>query len=372
MSEYTRMAKGVFTSTGGAQVVNLPFQPDFVRLMNYTTSAAAATSQNVVAAQWDSTMGQGFAIQQGYNATPTLIWDVVATNGISTFSAGQMLQFGAQQQVVTITKADPAIVTVTGHGYSSGDVVMFQGLIQSGSTGMQQIAGMPFTITVSDANTFSIPYNTNQSNFTGISGSPSGAYVKKVLYPNVYAPGVSVISKITTGTTTTIDTTSAHNLVVGQEVAFRIPSAFGTIQLNSLPNVQTPGAPVYGYVTSVTDYNTVVVNINSTGYTAFNTNQAMASNFKGQFPEIVAVGDVNNGGAAITSTSVLYPPQYTMPIGTTTVNSIGGPGIAGAFFNNSAQGFIVGIGAGTALTTSKLVGATGNVVYWQAFLHDLG
>ncbi len=30
MTEYSRMAKGKFTSTGSAQVINLPFQPDAV------------------------------------------------------------------------------------------------------------------------------------------------------------------------------------------------------------------------------------------------------------------------------------------------------------------------------------------------------
>jgi hypothetical protein len=362
------MAKGKFTSTGGAQIVNLPFQPDYVELINYTASAAF-TDHRVLSAQWDVNMGQGFAITQVKNTTYQT--DSVIANGISTFSAGLLLQYGARQQVVTITKANPAVVTVTGHGYSTGDVVVFQGLYQSASTGMPQIDGIPFTITVSDANTFTIPWNTNQSEYTGISASPSGAYVKKVLYPYLYAPGTSVISAITTGTTTTIDTTSAHNLVVGQEVAFRVPSSWGTTELNSLPNTTVPGSPVYGYVVAVTDYNTVVVNINSTSYTAFDSNQAFASVSGQQFAQMVAVGDVNTGGVAISSGSALYPSPYTMPIGTTTVNTINGPAIKGAYFNNTSQGFIVGAGACVTDTAAVLVGAASDVIYWRAFLHDM-
>lgn len=371
MTEYSRMAKGSFTSTGGAQAVYLPFTPDYVEFTNYTVANSAASSQNIASATWDANMGQGFAVIQGYNATPTLIYDTVTTNGISTFSAGQMLQYGAAQQVVTLTKASPAVVTVTGHGYSSGDVVIFQGLYQSASTGMPQIDGIPFTITVSDANTFSIPWNTNQSAYTGISGSPSGALVKKVLYPFLYAPGQCVISAVTTGTTTTIDTASAHNFVVGQEVAFRVPSSWGTTELNSLPNSSIPGSPIYGYVLSVTDYNTFIVNINSTNYTAFDSNQAFASVSGQQFAQVVAVGDVNTGGTVISSGSALYPPPSTMPIGTTTVNTINGPAIRGAFFNNTRNGFAIGIGAGTVLTTGVLVGATSDVIYWRAYLHDI-
>lgn len=372
MAEYSKMAKGKFTSTGAAQIINLPFQPDFVRMMNYTTSAAAATSQNVVAAQWDANMGQGFAIQQGYNATPAIIWDVVSTGGISTFSAGQLLQFGPTLAISGITKASPAsVTTTTNHNLASGDVVVFQGLYQSSTTGMQQIQGIPFTVTVTGATTFTIPWNTNQSAYTALSGSPSGATVKKVLYPYIYFPGETVISAITLGTTTTIDTADAHNFKVGQEVAFRIPSAWGTVELNSLPNTLTPGSPVYGYVIAVTDYNTVVVNIDSSAMTAFTSNVSFAGTPGRSFAQIVAVGDVNTGGTAISSGSALYPPPQYMPIGTTLVNTINGPAINGAFVNNSAQGFIIGAGAGGVLTTSVLVGASGNVIYWEAYFHDM-
>ena len=376
MTEYSRMAHGTFTSTGAAKVVNLPFQPDQVELWNYSAAGTPA-NHGVPYAFWDSNMGQGFAYENvfaSFGTTPAVLalsTDTVIANGISTFAAGSLLQYGASQQVVSITKANPAVVTVTGHGYATGDVVILTGLYQSSSTGMQQIAGIPFTITVTGANTFTIPWNTNQSNYTALSGSPTGASVKKVLYPYLYLPGVSFISGITTGTTTTIDTTDAHNFVVGQEVAFRVPTAWGTTQLNSLPNTLIPGSPIYGYVVAVTDYNTVVVNINSTGYTSFNSNQPFASFAGEQFPQIVAVGDVNTGGVQISAGSQLYPPPYSMPIGTTKVNTINGPAIMGAYVNNTAQGFVIGAGAGTNDAASVLVGANGNTIFWRAYLHDM-
>lgn len=372
MAEYSRIAKGSFTSTGAAQIVQLPFQPDAIEMWNYSSFATPA-NHGVPYAYWDKNMGQGFAVEEVFNATPVLSTDIVSTNGFSSFAAGQLLQYGAAIQISGITKANPAVVTTgSNHGLASGDVVILTGLAQSATTGMQQIAGIPFTVTVTGATTFTIPWNTNQSNFTALSGSPSGAYVKKVLYPYLYEPGVSFISAITTGTTTTIDTTCAHNLVVGQKVAFRIPIVYGTTQLNSLPNSVTPGSPIYGYVISVTDYNTVVVNINSTGYTSFNSNQAYLSYQSGlQFAQMVAVGDVNTGGVQISSGSALYPPPYTMPIGTTKVNTINGPAILGSYINNTSQGFVIGAGAGATDTSSVLVGANGNVIFWRAYLHDM-
>lgn len=370
MTEYSRMAKGFFTSTGAAQVINLPFQPDSVEMWNYSSFGTPA-NHGVPYAYWDVNMGQGFAVEQVFNATPVLSTDIVISNGISSFAAGQLLQYGAQKQIVSITKANPAVVTVTGHGLKSGDVVILTGLYQSATTGMQQIAGMPFTVTVTGVDTFTIPWNTNQSNYTALSASPAGAYMRKVLYPYLYFPGTSFISAITTGTTTTIDTTCSHNLVVGQEVAFRIPTIWGTYQLNSLPNSQIPGSPIYGYVIAVTDYNTVVVNINSSAYTAYNSNQTFAS-FPGEFfPQMVAVGDVNTGGVQISSGSALYPPPYSVQIGTTRVNTINGPAIMGAYVNNTAQGFTIGAGAGATDALSVLVGANGNVIYWKAYLSDM-
>lgn len=380
MTEYSRMAKGRFTSTGQAQIINLPFQPDFVEFINYTASASGADN-GVPMAWWDANMGQAVAVIDRFEAANQLTTDTVDTNGISTFSAGLMLQYGATQSVSTITKADPAVVTATAaHGLKSGDVVVFQNLYQTATTGMPQIDGIPFTVTVTGATTFTIAWNTNQSEYTAYDTATAteDATFKQVLYPYLYAPGVAIIGGITTGATTTIDTTSAHNFVVGQEVAIRMPTivgvtptAWGDSRYNSLPNNITPGSPIYAYVVAVTDYNTVVVDINSTGYTAFNSNIPVANVNGLQYPQIVAVGDVNTGGVPISSGSALYPPPFTRPIGTTTVNTINGPAIQGAFFNNTSQGFIIGAGAAEGDASAILVGSAEDVIYWRAFLHDI-
>ena len=364
MAEYSRFARGTFVSSGAAQAIYLPFTPQIIRMTNYTEAATPAQN-GVPFANWDVSMGQGGGIMQIFNATPVLTTDNITTNGFSTFSAGLMLQYGAAQQIVGLTKASPAEVTVTAHGYSTGDVVILDGLYQSATTGMPQIAGMPFVITVTAADTFTIPWNTNQSAYTALSGSPTGASVRKILYPFLYAPGVSYISAITLAATTTIDTTAPHNLVVGSQVGFRIPSAWGTTQLNPNGNASFPGQLQTGYVTSVTDANTVVVNINSAAFTAFNSNQAVASVAGQGFPQMVAVGDVNSGGVAYSGGN-LYPSPVVNGVST-----INGPAISGAFVNNTRQGFYIGAGAGRVLTTASLVGASGNVIYWKASLSDL-
>jgi hypothetical protein len=364
MAEYSRLAKGSFTTPASIVNVNvkLPFIPDTVKWWNYT-ARGTPTDTYIAGGYWDISMGQGFATVDKF-ATANLTTANVTTNGISTLSAGLLLQYGAQKQIVSATAANPAVFTVTGHGYGVGDVVVFQGLYQTPTTGMPQMAGIPFVITAVTTNTFTVQWDASGSNYTALSASPTGAFVKKVLYPSLYLPNVSFISAITTGTSTTIKTTNPHHMKVGQEVGFHIPASWGTIQLNELPNNLIPASPVYGYIVSVTDFQTVVVNINSTGFTAFNPNQTVASVPGLSFPQMVAVGDVNTGGDPISVGSQLYPPPtFLSATGSGSFTTINGPAIQGAFVNNTFQGFIFG--------TNLLVAAqTSSVIYYEATLHD--
>jgi hypothetical protein len=163
-----------------------------------------------------------------------------------------------------------------------------------------------------------------------------------------------------------------HNFEVGQQIAFRVPTFWGTTQLNSLPNNVIPGQPIYGYVTSITDNWTFVCSINSSSFTAFNTNQAtIPTNVT--YAQTLAVGDVNTGGNIITATSPLYPsPQY--PTSTNRVATINGPAIRGAFTNNTAQGFLIGAGV-TAVDANAnsaiLTPSQANVIAWVAYYDDM-
>jgi len=383
MSEYSKMMKGNFTATGTSQYVALPFQPDFVELWNYSNIKTSGASL-VTRAWWDNKFidtatNNNPTMIEGYNAGTVLVNDTIQTGGIAPYSAGLAFQYGPVYQHnagtgadFAISKAAAAVVTTaTAHGLTSGQVVTFSNLAQTSTTGMQQIAGIPFVVTVLSPTTFSIPWNTNQSNYTAFNTATStgniGSY-KQVLYPALYAPGVTFVSAITLGATTTIALTMPGNFSVGQEVAFRIPSIWGTSQLNSLPNNVIPGSPIYGFVTAVSaslTTPTITVNINSSAYTAFNSNQVYASYPGEKWPQVVPVGDANSGSLL---TNFISPALWN---GTSNAlfNSINGPAIAGAFVNNTSQGFFIGAGLG-AVDTSFQILASGNQVFWRAFYHD--
>lgn len=367
MTEYNRIAAGNFISTGAAQAVVLPFVPDFVEITN-VSNYITPTANKMISAIGSPTRGNGFAAMTLYNGSTVFTTDVVTSNGFGFFTAGTLFQFGPQQQVIGATKANPIVFNVANHGYNVGDIVMFEGLYQTATTGMPQICGMPFIISaVGDANHFSVVWNATGSNYTALSGSPVGAWVKKVLFPFLYAPGISFIEAIVLGSPTQVVTTTPHNLVVGSEVAFRIPPLWGTTQLNSLPNNNIPGSPIYGYVNQVVNNVTVNVTIDSTAFAAFNPNIPVASVPGLTFPQLVAVGDVNSGGAVISPNSnLLYPPPVVNGI-----NTINGPAINGAFVNNTRQGFIIGNGVGITNTTVPLVGAANDIIIWRAYLNDI-
>lgn len=377
MGEYSKIAKGNFISSGSAQIINLPFQPQRVELWNYTAANTNPTSQNIMSGVWDASMGQGAAIIQGYNATPSLVYDVVSANGISTFAAGTLLTYGPIQRIGasgSITSSSSSvttIVTTTPHGLTSGQVVIFQDLYQTSTTGMQQFAGIPFIVAVSNSTTFTINWNASGSNYTTITGSsgalPAAAAFKVVNYPSIYEPGVNFISQFTPGTGT-FNTTAQHNFQVGQQIAFRIPPTWGCTELNSLPNSSIPGSPVYYYISAVTATAFTVVE-NTSAVTALDSNQIFGAVVG--FPQVVAVGDVNTGGQQIYAGSPLYPSPLLYNSSLTQAPTINGPAIQGAFINNTSQGFIVGAGAGRILTTGKLVGASTNVIYWTAYYTDL-
>lgn len=377
MAEYSKIARGSFLSMGLPQVIQLPFQPTVVRMTNHTAYGSFDASE-IPWASWDISIGQGRA-DIGYvlTGTPNVLQiGVVSSGGISTFSKGLALQFGAKTPLASIDKGTGIFTTVNPHGFASGDVVIFQGLYESPTTGMPQICGMPFEITVESSTTFTSGWDINQSNFTSLSGSPAGASVTKVLNPYLYVPGVNFIEDLSVSRTAlTVTTTTPHCFVVGQEVAFRIPAAYGSVELNSLPNTAIPGSPIYGYVQAITP-NTFDVSLVPFGgsITAFNSNQPVSSVPGLQFPQVIAVGDVNTGGFPFTG-GALYPsPNFATDF--TTFSTINGPAIQGAFVNNTSQGFIIGNGhaviSGSADTSSFLCGDEDDLIYWEAMFTDIG
>lgn len=109
---------------------------------------------------------------------------------------------------------------------------------------------------------------------------PIPPYSNLPINAQYYQPSQFFISMISLGQTTTVTTTVNHNYVIGQEVRLIIPKYFGCRQLNE----QT------GFVISIPALDQVVISIDSSE----NVDPFQSSNFTTQ-PQIIAIGDINNG-----------------------------------------------------------------------------
>jgi len=79
--------------------------------------------------------------------------------------------------ITNITNANPAVVTIAGHGFSNGDEIFIQSVV-----GMTEVNGKYYKITVIDPNTFSLN-NTNTTAFTPYSSGGTAARVLELTTP---------------------------------------------------------------------------------------------------------------------------------------------------------------------------------------------
>jgi len=109
---------------------------------------------------------------------------------------------------------------------------------------------------------------------------PIPPYSNPPIQPQFYEPSRFVISDVTLGINTIVETTENMNYVIGQLVRLLIPQPFGCYQLNELQ----------GYVLSIPSSNEVEVSIDSSR----NVDEFTSSSNPNK-PQILAIGDIGNG-----------------------------------------------------------------------------
>lgn len=342
MTEYNKIAEGYFSSTGVAKFINLPFVPDQIEIWNKTKWATNTNHLVKYATGFaEDSAGTAYTIVSDGSAHDNNA--TITSGGFSFISAGTY-QYGPTLTISGITQANPAVVTTSSnHNLATGDSVWIYG-----TTGMLQISGAAYTVTVLSATTFSIGVDSS-----GFAAAATAGFCKKILYADLYQPFGTTITAISTGSTTTITTALNHGFQVGQEVFFTIPqvstTSWGTTQLDTLAYNTANVVPQQAYVTSVPAANQIVVNVNSTGYTAFAYPTSAQAALGMTFPRVNAIGDQNSGLSGSSAIPPVTPP-ITIP---------------GAFYANTRQGVIIGIGDGTTLMHQN-----GDVVRWRAIFPD--
>ncbi len=291
------MLQGTFTAPAtlpGVININCGFIPTKVQLFDKTAilsmtggPPALNPGTNYLGFQWDwnNDFGTGLtsvfamAPNNAVATVPVVSNGLITSNGITPYNGQNAspgvsaIGFGATVTGGALSKANPAQLTSTAHGLQTGDQIMITGPFTA-ATAMNQLGGIIFSVTVTGANTVTIPIDTSGANFTATTVTTW----RKVTVPPYYYPRYAVITGITAANPIVVTTSINHGLTVGQQVRLRVPSVMGMVQANNLT----------GVITAVSTTTVTIGGIDSSAFTAF---------------------------AWPATTSVPFTPAYIIPIG---------------------------------------------------------
>jgi len=292
--------QGSYTADGKVKYLEVPFDANWLKIVNLTVTAAGGAG-SISEAYWQQNMDYGIGYTKLAADDSLASSELAAATGITKFNSGTGRLSAINATVTAITVADPPLVQLTSTtGLNDGDTIRMVS-----ATGATQLNGMDFTIGNLVANTqFELTHMAQI-----VAGTTASFY--KVNFQELWYPNTRYISAITAGTTTVIEMTVTHGYSVGEYVRIKVPSGFGMTELNS-KQVK---------ITAVdTTANTITVDIDSTGFTAFT------------FPVT---------GTTITSRAQVIP-------------------ISGTISNTQVRGFEIQPGAAAA------GGVANDVIYWVA------
>jgi len=253
---FTILTGGSFTSTGAGVKIPLPSSADYFKTWNIT-QITAANPNTVVHGEWfGSLFGAGASAAGGgiktVKTTSMLESAFAANTGFTYVTVSPTVEAQAANAITAITAASPAVVSQT-NTYSENDVVYLYG-----TTGMLQIAGMPFQIsTVSGSG-----YTLIGLRAAGFAAPGTAGFTRRVSQFNAVEPSFLYITEITQDTQAVVRTSvdPTQHYVVGMKIHFSVPESFGMSQINGLT----------GKIVAVSAANyTLTVDIDSSAFTAF-------------------------------------------------------------------------------------------------------
>jgi len=280
MPDFQLVASGSFTSDGNAKNIPLRSDFDFFETENHTQMATTQATGRGVVFNWR----RGYAADSAWmvskeDAANTVTYEVVTSGGFTRVDTSVQAPEAAQATSGTdVTAADPAVVTVTAHGYSTGDRVRMYG-----TTAMLQIAGMEFHVTRVDANSFQLTY----LDASGFAAAATAGFARRIPNNPIYAPAKNYITAITQADPMVVTLSLTHNLAVGDKVRLHVSSDFGMTQADGL----------VGEVTAVSTANNTITlgDIDSSAFDAFAFPTSAVAAGGVTHAHIVPFGTVANG-----------------------------------------------------------------------------
>ncbi|RKX51999.1 MAG: hypothetical protein DRP50_08005 [Thermotoga sp.] len=252
MADNTIIQQGFFTSDGCDKIIKLRSGVDWMEVTNHTQAALHPNPGVGVKYFWQKPMAAGTGNEyKKVNAEHTLTMVGMAAGGF-TYRDTTNSPLGDPIATITAisTAAAPVVSANPTTGIEDNCIVRLTNV-----TNASQLGGMDFTVNNLIADTsFALPFMA-QLALAGTNGT-----FRVIAYENSFYPKKRYISKIAVGVTTTITLTVTHGFTVGQKVRVIVPAIYSTTEINN----QT------GTVTAIdAGNNTITLDIDSTGYTAF-------------------------------------------------------------------------------------------------------
>jgi len=311
----TVIQQGKFTSDGSSKFLNIRSDVDWMEIINYTQSATTQTTGRGVMFRWQRGMADAAGImytkQDSANA---LDLEVITAGGFTLLDTSDKTLGALNATGSGVTAASPAVVSATSTaGLAAGDVVRMYNV-----AGMQQIAGMDFTLGTVTTNT---SFQLVHLDASGFAAAGTTCSFRKVPFQPMFYPRARYITKVTKAASAVITLSVTHGYNVDDVVKFVVPSEFGMVELDG----------VQGKVTAIsTANNTITVNVDSTAFTTF------------AFPT-----------SAIAAAGVTF--AQVIPVGSEGTNSV-----EAATDNVDYIGMSLGAGADAP------AGSSSDVIYWRA------
>jgi len=315
---------GSFTSTGVAQTLVIRGELDTLEVWNWTEIRNANNSHGV-SYVWNKGMANNDGFVYLRNAGSTAIDLRNALN----FPGGAVPGFTLVNSSLNVP--GPVVATTdvgtTAHrvlsaiSVSVGDIVRL-----SNMTGATEFNGMDYTVTA--INTPGVNFNID---WTPVTVAAAGAgQVRRIPYDSLFYPRNRYIAAITQAAQSVITMTVTHNFVVGQAVRIYVDPMYGMVEMNGL----------IGNIVAVSAINnTITVDIDSTGFTAFAWPVTAVAAAPHTFAQVVPVGED-------TAVALAAVPQADI--------------LSDATINTGYTGIILGAGI------TSPAGSNNDVIYWRA------
>lgn len=317
----TIIMQGNFISAGTPQFIPLRGGVDWIEVFNSTTASAGAAVGTGFQFFWQAGMPQGGGFAFSNPAVP--IMAPLAANTGFFFQDQSIITNTRSTNVITaISNANPPRVSSVAHGLVTGDIVR---LVQT--IGARQIDGIDFRVTNVTANTFDLTW---MAPIVAANAPGANARFYKISNEAIYQPRQRVITKITNAAQAVITFAAPHNFTVGQDIRIKIPRvtavAFGMVELNNI---------VATVLAVDTANNTVTINVDTTGFTAFAF--ALTADTPFTFAQAVPVGE-----------------------DTATANLLGVDPLGDAVFNSAQIGMLLQTGV------LSPAGVVNDQIFWKA------